>query len=64
MGEPIPSHKKKFNTELTDFSVSHAERTGPYADDLEVDALVVGAGFGAYSTDCCLLLSRFHLVLL
>ncbi|CAK7222243.1 hypothetical protein SCUCBS95973_004777 [Sporothrix curviconia] len=45
MGEPIPSHTKKFNTELTDYSVSHAEKTGPYADNLEVDALVVGAGF-------------------
>ncbi|KAH6896637.1 hypothetical protein B0T10DRAFT_474832 [Thelonectria olida] len=44
MGEPIPVHKK-FNTELTDYSVSHKEKTGPYADDLEVDALVVGAGF-------------------
>lgn len=51
MGEPIPSHPpKKFNTELTDFSVSHAETTGPYADNLEVDALVVGAGFGAFPT--------------
>ncbi|KAL1896307.1 hypothetical protein Sste5346_004690 [Sporothrix stenoceras] len=46
MGEPIASHPpKKFNTELTDYSVSHAEKTGPYADNLEVDALVVGAGF-------------------
>ena len=48
MGEPIPSHSKKFNTELTDYSVSNKERTGPYAKDLEVDALVVGAGFGMY----------------
>lgn len=45
MGEPIPIHKK-FNTELTDYSVKHQEKTGPYADNLEVDALVVGAGFG------------------
>lgn len=44
MGEPIPP-KKKFNTELTDFSVAHTSRTGPYADNLEVDALIVGAGF-------------------
>jgi hypothetical protein len=42
MGAP-----KKFNTELTDFSVVHKETTGPYAKVLEVDALVVGAGFGA-----------------
>ena len=46
MGEPIPSRPKKFNTELTDYSVAHKEATGPYAKDLEVDALVVGAGFG------------------
>ncbi|KAK7417605.1 hypothetical protein QQX98_004426 [Neonectria punicea] len=45
MGEPIPIQTKKFNTELTDYSVSHKEKTGPYADNLEVDALVVGAGF-------------------
>ena len=46
MGEPIPL-KKKFNTELTDYSVQHSSRTGPYAENLEVDALIVGAGFGA-----------------
>ncbi|KAH7120249.1 hypothetical protein B0J13DRAFT_457131 [Dactylonectria estremocensis] len=45
MGEPIPVRAKKFNTELTDYSVSHEEKTGPYAPNLEVDALVVGAGF-------------------
>ncbi|KAK8101985.1 hypothetical protein PG999_012359 [Apiospora kogelbergensis] len=45
MGEPIPSPPKKFNTELTDYSVSHNEKSGPYAENLEVDALVVGAGF-------------------
>ncbi|KAH8714588.1 hypothetical protein BGZ61DRAFT_476648 [Ilyonectria robusta] len=45
MGEPIPVRSKKFNTELTDYSVSHQEKTGPYAENLEVDALVVGAGF-------------------
>jgi hypothetical protein len=37
---------KKYNTELTDYSVVHANKTGPYAENLEVDALVVGAGFG------------------
>lgn len=39
---------KKFNTELTDYSVQHPENTGPYADNLEIDALVVGAGFGMW----------------
>lgn len=38
---------KKFNTELTDYSVTHREASGPYAHGLEVDALVIGAGFGA-----------------
>lgn len=46
MGEPIPIRSKKFNTELTDYSVSHhGDKTGPYAENLEVDALIVGAGF-------------------
>ncbi|KAF4952724.1 hypothetical protein FSARC_12574 [Fusarium sarcochroum] len=45
MGEPIPVHAKKFNTELTDYSVAHHGDKGPYADNLEVDALIVGAGF-------------------
>jgi cation diffusion facilitator CzcD-associated flavoprotein CzcO len=45
MGEPIPVLTKKFNTELTDYSISHKEKTGPYVDNLEVDALIVGAGF-------------------
>lgn len=45
MGEQAPQ-KKKFNTELTDYSEVHKENTGPYANDLEVDALVVGGGFG------------------
>jgi hypothetical protein len=44
MGENIPVHKK-FNTELTDYSVEHHGDQGVYADNLEVDALVVGAGF-------------------
>jgi hypothetical protein len=46
MGENFPSESKKFNTELRDYSVSHADKTGPYADNLDVDAIVVGAGFG------------------
>jgi len=44
MGENIPVHKK-FNTELTDYSVEHHGHQGVYADNLEVDALIVGAGF-------------------
>ncbi|KAJ5165281.1 uncharacterized protein N7500_007111 [Penicillium coprophilum] len=36
---------KKYNTELTDYSTLHDDKTGPYAKNLEVDALVVGAGF-------------------
>lgn len=45
IGETVP-RPKKYNTELTDFSAVHADKTGPYAENLEVDALVVGAGFG------------------
>ncbi|KAL7905268.1 hypothetical protein GGI35DRAFT_142588 [Trichoderma velutinum] len=45
MGENFPSESKKFNTELRDYSVSHTDKTGPYADNLDVDAIVVGAGF-------------------
>lgn len=45
MGEPIPDHPKKFNTGLNDYSLHHKENTGPYAQNLEVDALIVGAGF-------------------
>lgn len=36
---------KKFKTELTDCSLRHSDTTGPYADNLDVDAIVVGAGF-------------------
>ncbi|KAJ9145461.1 Baeyer-Villiger monooxygenase [Pleurostoma richardsiae] len=41
----IPSHHKKFNTELTDYSVTSRDKTGPYAENLDVDAVIVGAGF-------------------
>lgn len=44
-GETV-SQLKKFNTELTDYSTAHADKTGPYGENLEVDALIVGAGFG------------------
>ncbi|KAM0471016.1 hypothetical protein ACHAPX_009585 [Trichoderma viride] len=45
MGDNIPSGPKKLNTGLTDYSISSNDKTGPYADTLEIDALVVGAGF-------------------
>ncbi|KAL2841673.1 hypothetical protein BJY01DRAFT_256975 [Aspergillus pseudoustus] len=44
LGEPAPP-PKKYNTSLTDFSATHADKTGPYAENLTVDALIVGAGF-------------------
>ncbi|KAL4908479.1 hypothetical protein BDW74DRAFT_188469 [Aspergillus multicolor] len=48
--EPQPtsissSTEKKFATSLTDYSTTHFSKTGPYADNLDVDALIVGAGF-------------------
>lgn len=46
MGDNIPSEPKKFNTGLTGYSISSNDKTGPYSDNLEIDALVVGAGFG------------------
>jgi hypothetical protein len=47
MSTSTPSQtRKKFNSELTDYSASHSKKSGPYADDLNVDALIVGAGFG------------------
>lgn len=45
LGETV----KKYNTELTDYSTVHTDKTGPYAENLDVDALVVGAGFGKSS---------------
>lgn len=45
LGDTLAS-PKKYNTELTDYSVKHGDKTGPYAENLDVDALVVGAGFG------------------
>jgi hypothetical protein len=45
MGD-FPTESKKFNTELTDYSVQHDDRTGPYAENLDIDAVIVGAGFG------------------
>ncbi|PTB38004.1 uncharacterized protein TrAFT101_012079 [Trichoderma asperellum] len=45
MGDNISLGPKKFNTGLADYSISNNDKTGPYADTLEIDALVVGAGF-------------------
>ncbi|KAL0938679.1 HK97 family phage prohead protease [Colletotrichum truncatum] len=36
---------KRYATELKDYSFRRRETTGPYADDLDIDALIVGAGF-------------------
>ena len=47
LGETV-SRPKKYNTVLTDYSAVHANKTGPYAENLEVDALIVGAGFGRW----------------
>ncbi|KAF3762893.1 FAD/NAD(P)-binding domain-containing protein [Cryphonectria parasitica EP155] len=51
MGEPPSSNgsttteEKKFKTSLTDYSTRHGEKTGPYADNLDIDAIIVGGGF-------------------
>lgn len=37
---------KKFATDLTDYAVQRRDATGPYADNLDVDVLIVGGGFG------------------
>lgn len=41
----VPTAEKRFNTELTDYSRRHEDNTGPYADNLDLDAIIVGAGF-------------------
>lgn len=38
-------HKSGLKTDLSQFAVHHS-REGPYADNLDVDVLIVGAGFG------------------
>ena len=57
LGETV----KKYNTDLTDYSTVHTDKTGPYAENLEVDALVVGAGFGKSPslTGCIHQLTRY-----
>lgn len=48
MGDPavvtLPQKEKKFKTELTDYSIRR-EGKWPYTSDIDVDALIVGAGF-------------------
>lgn len=49
MREETVDTTKKFNTDLTDYAVTpQTNSAGPYANNLEVDALIVGAGFGKY----------------
>lgn len=48
MGDPagfVSQTLTAFKTALTDYSAHHQDRTGPYADNLDLDAIVVGAGF-------------------
>lgn len=45
----VPETDKKFHTKLTDYSARHESTTGPYADNLDIDALIVGAGFSKLS---------------
>lgn len=40
MGENVPIRSNEFNTKLTAYS------TTQHGKDIEVDALIVGAGFG------------------
>lgn len=48
MGDPSATLPKKFKTELTDYSIRHESNTGPYADNLDVDVIIVGGGFSKY----------------
>jgi cation diffusion facilitator CzcD-associated flavoprotein CzcO len=49
MGQDEPKPERILKTDLREYS--NRKRTdGPYADDLDIDVLIVGAGFGgAYS---------------
>lgn len=49
MGDDIPP-ARRFKTELTDYAVAHDDAPGPYARDAEYDAVIVGAGFGPFTT--------------
>lgn len=41
--------QKKLKTDLTDYTAINDDKTGPYAENLELDALIVGAGFSMSS---------------
>lgn len=43
----LPQGEKKFKTELTDYSIRREDSKWPYGD-IDVDALIVGAGFSEY----------------
>lgn len=49
MGDPavvtLPQAEKKFKTELTDYSIRREGNKWPYTSNIDVDALIVGAGF-------------------
>ncbi|KAL1872418.1 hypothetical protein Daus18300_004389 [Diaporthe australafricana] len=49
MGDPavvtIPTAERKFKTGLTDYSIRREGDKWPYSSDIDVDALIVGAGF-------------------
>ncbi len=49
MGDDIPP-ARRFKTELTDYAVAHDDAPGPHARDAEYDAVIVGAGFGPFTT--------------
>lgn len=45
-----PAIEAKMYTDLTQYS-HRRRKDGPYADNLEVDVLIVGAGFGKIVSD-------------
>ncbi|KAI0195037.1 hypothetical protein F4808DRAFT_440826 [Astrocystis sublimbata] len=45
MANLAPPPFKKFKTELSEYSKPPEEKTGPYSQELEVETLIVGAGF-------------------
>lgn len=52
MGDPavvtVPQAEKRFKTQLTDYAVRREGGKWPYTDDIDVDALIVGAGFSEF----------------
>ncbi|POS72229.1 HK97 family phage prohead protease [Diaporthe helianthi] len=49
MGDPavvtVPQVEKKFKTQLTDYSLRQEGDKWPYTNEIDVDAIIVGAGF-------------------